>query len=87
MIGGTLDFDAVFEQVGVGFAQCRITGDLERDVREPKLSVPRPRRVLWRGMLRDVDCMEAIAQSHEHTAVLWILLGDTKPQHVAVEPL
>jgi hypothetical protein len=23
---------------------------------------------------------EAIAQSHEHTAVLWILLGDAKPQ-------
>jgi hypothetical protein len=31
--------------------------------------------------------MEAITQGHEHTAVLWILLGDAKPQDVAVEPL
>ena len=67
MIRGTLDFDAVFEQVGIRFAQCSITGDLERDVREPKLPVPRPRRVLWCGMLRNVDCMEAIAQSLMNT--------------------
>ncbi len=87
MIGGTLDFDAVFDQVSVGFAQCRITGDLERDMPEPELSALRPRRILRRRMLHNVDCMETIAQSHEHTAVLRILLGDAKPQHVAIEPL
>src|SRR6201996_1018748 len=35
----------------------------------------------------DFDRMEAIAPGREHTAMLRILLGDSKPQHVAVEPL
>jgi len=44
-----------------------------------------PRRPVWRGVLGDVERVEAVAQRHEDAAVLGVLLGDTEPEHVAVE--
>jgi hypothetical protein len=38
-------------------------------------------------MLPDVERMEILAQSHEDAAMIWVLLGDPEPEHVAVKPL
>ena len=56
-------------------------------MRESELSALRPWRILRCGVLCDVECMKAVAQSHEHTAVLGVLLGDAKPEHVTIESL
>src|SRR6266700_8403135 len=71
----------------VGLAQRRIASHLERDVHQSELPALRRRRLPGRGMPRDVDRVKAVAQGHEHAAVLGILFGDAKPQHVAVEAL
>jgi hypothetical protein len=38
-------------------------------------------------MLGDVDRVEPVTQGHEYAAVVGVLLGDPKAEHVAVEPL
>ena len=73
--------------MSVSLAQCGVAADLERDVREPDLSAVRARRVVGRGMLADIECVEVLTQGHKDAAMLGVFLGDLEPKHVAVEPL
>jgi len=73
--------------MGIGVAQCRVAADLKGDVGQPDLSTLRSWRIVRRGMLPDVERMEILAQSHEDAAMIWVLLGDPEPEHVAVKPL
>src|SRR6516164_9225652 len=87
MIDSALDLDTVYQEVGVGVAQCGVAVDLEGDVHEPELAALRSDRVSGRRMLRDVERVEPVAQRHEHAAMFRVLLGDAKAKHVAIEPL
>jgi hypothetical protein len=67
--------------------QRGVAVDLEGYVHEPELAALGPDGVGARGVLGDVERVKPVAQCHEHAAMLGILLGDAKAEHVAVEPL
>ena len=73
--------------MGVSLLQRRVAADLEGDVGEPDLSAVRTRSIIGRGMLPDVECVEILTQGHKDAAMLRVLLGNPKPEHVAVEAL
>src|SRR6516164_10174054 len=55
MIDSALDLDTVYQEVGVGVAQCGVAVYLEGDVHEPELAALRSGRVGGRRVLRDVE--------------------------------
>ena len=58
VVGGAHDLNAILDQMGIGIAKRCIATDLERDVREPDLPALRARRILWCGMLADVEFLD-----------------------------
>jgi hypothetical protein len=73
--------------MGVSLLQRCVAADLEGDVREPDLPALRARRVRGGGMLPDVEGVEILTQGHKDAAMIRVLLGNPKPEHVAVEAL
>src|SRR5438270_1686434 len=76
VVGGAHDRDAAFDQMGISLAQCGVAADLKGDVGEPDLPALRARRLIWRGMLPDVERMKILAQGHKDAAMIGVLLGN-----------
>ena len=56
-------------------------------MQEPDLVARRPLDRLGVWMLREVECVKTLAQGGEHTPMLRVLLGNSQPEHLGVEPL
>ena len=87
MVDRALDLDTLALEMGVGLAQRRVARHLEGDVDQPHFAALGAPRLGRGGVLRQVERVKPVAQRHKDAAVLGVLLGDAKPEDIAVKPL